>query len=168
MIKHLLLALLATPLLSYGAEEPIEQINALSQGHRGVPVYLKGSEGISTRKTFRPPVEITIVAKTDSTDLRIGYAAEQVIFNWRNMTSQLRVDGGPANGQHKLGAGMIPMNKFVTIKWVVTAKSQEIFVDDQLRFEHAGDYSGINNPVSVSSNSSKVAVRSIKVKSDPQ
>ena len=169
MTKLLLpfLVLLAMPLLAEITKEGAEQINALAQTHAGSPAMLKGTEGISTKASFKPPVEIIIVAKTDSTDLRMGYAADQVIFNWRNMITQLRVDGGPANGKHKSGAGSIPTNKYVTIKWVVTPKKQTISVDDQLRFEHEGDYSGINNPISISSNQSKVTVKSIKVKPLP-
>ena len=43
---------------------------------------LEDGDILSTPGSFKPPVEITIVAMTDSTDLRIAYAADQVIFNW--------------------------------------------------------------------------------------
>jgi hypothetical protein len=141
-----------------------EHITALVEKGRGSPVKLEGTESITTRATFKPPVQITIVAKTDSTNLRIGYAANQVIFNWEVDPQQLRIDGGPANWQHKAGAGKIPTNKYVTIKWVVTDSKQSIYVDDQLRFEHSGDYSKIDNPVSILSNKSKVTARTIRVK----
>ena len=141
-----------------------EYITALVEKGRGSPVKLDGTQSITTRATFKPPVQITIVAKTDSTNLRIGYAANQIIFNWEVNSQQLRIDGGPANGQHKAGAGKIPTNKYVTIKWVVTPTKQSIYVDDELRFEHSGDYSKIDNPVSVLSNKSKVTARTIRVK----
>ena len=96
---------------------------------------------LSTPARFRPPVDITIVAKTSATNLRIGYAADQVIFNWEVNGDELRVDGGPANGQHRPGRGAIPRNQYVTIRWVVTPKSQAIYVNGQLRFRHNGDYS---------------------------
>src|SRR5580698_6122245 len=79
---------------------------------------------LSTGCSFRPPVEITVVAKTDSTNLRLVYAADQIIFNWELDPTQLRVDGGPANGRHKRGAGGIPVNQFVTVRWIVTASNQ--------------------------------------------
>ena len=69
---------------------------------------LKGADRLETTERYQPPVEITVVAKTDSTNLRLAYAADQVIFNWELDESQLRVDGGPANGQHRPGAGHIP------------------------------------------------------------
>jgi hypothetical protein len=128
-------------------------------------IVLEGGDRLNTPNTFRPPVEITIVAKTDSTNLRIGYAADQVIFNWEMDREQLRVDGGPADGRHKAGAGSIPAGKFVTIRWLVTATNQAIYVGDRLRFEHSGDYSNINKCVSVfPAGGSKVTVKSISVR----
>jgi len=129
-------------------------------------VVLKGDSRLNTPKSYRPPVEITVVAKTDSTNLRLAYAADQIIFNWEVMPIQLRVDGGPADGLHKMGEGRIPRGKYVTIKWVVTQTNQAIYVNDRLRFDHEGDYSQINRPVSVfPANGSTVSVKSIAVKS---
>jgi hypothetical protein len=129
------------------------------------PVVLTGSTHFTTRQAYRPPVEIKIVAKTDSTNLRLAYAADQIIFNWEMNPSQLRVDGGPANGLHKDGAGLIPTGKYVTVKWVVTLTNQAIYVDGALRYEHQGDYSQINRPVSVfPANGSTVSLRSVTVK----
>jgi hypothetical protein len=131
-------------------------------------IFLKNGERFSTPNTFRPPIEITIVAKTDSTNLRIAYAADQVIFNWERDPTQLRVNGGPADGLHKIGAGGIPIDKYVTIRWQVTPDHQVIYVDDQLRFEHSGDYSQINRCVSVfPAVGSKVTLKSITVKPLP-
>jgi hypothetical protein len=172
MINILLLS--AAALMSIGAglyavevnkpNDEFDHINALRDKGKGSPVRLKGHDSISTRATFQPPVEITIVGKTDSTNLRIGYAANEVIFNWEGNHHELRVDGGPANGQHKPGAGTIPTNKYVTIRWLVTAGKQMIYVNDELRFEHSGDYSKLNNPITVTSSGSEVTVKTIKVK----
>jgi len=129
------------------------------------PTVLTGSARFATRQSYRPPVEIKVVAKTDSTNLRLAYAADQIIFNWEDNPTQLRVDGGPANGLHKDGAGQIPTGKYVTVKWVVTATNQAIYVNGALRYEHAGDYSQINRPVSVfPASGSTVTVRSVTVK----
>jgi hypothetical protein len=90
-----------------------------------------------------------------------------VIFNWELNGNELRVDGGPAGGNHKAGAGAIPPGKFVTIMWIVTPKQQVIYVDNQLRYAHRGDYSQIYRPVSVFTHESKVTVRSLYVKRLP-
>ena len=123
---------------------------------------------ITTKAKFKPPVEILVEAKTDSTNLRLSYAADQLIFNWEGAKSQLRIDGGPAHDRHKSGAGLIPINKYVVVRWVVTPKKQTIYVDGQMRYEHSGDYSTIDNPVSVfSAAGAVVTVKSIKVKQLP-
>jgi hypothetical protein len=125
------------------------QLDALTEKHPGIPIRIKSGEAIITKSSFRPPIEITLEAKTNSTNLRMAYAANQVIFNWEGNPMELRVDGGPADGHHKLGAGKIPVNTYVTIRWVVTPTMQRIYVDNDLRFEHIGDYSKIDNPISV-------------------
>lgn len=129
---------------------------------------LKGSDRLETTETYQPPVEITVVAKTDSTNLRLAYAADQVIFNWELDESQLRVDGGPASGQHRAGAGHIPAEKYVTITWIVTPTAQSLYADGQLRFEHKGDYSQINRPVGVfPAEGSTVTLKSVSVNGSP-
>lgn len=128
-------------------------------------IVLPGNERLSTVGSFRPPVEIKVVAQTDSTNLRLAYAADQIIFNWELDREQLRVDGGPADGLHRSGVGNIPIKKDVTIRWVVTPQSQSIYVDDDLRFEHQGDYSKIDRNVSVfPAAGSRLVVKSLKVK----
>ena len=129
------------------------------------PTVLTGDARFTTPQTYRPPVEITVVAKTDSTNLRLSYAADQIIFNWEDDKTQLRVDGGPADGQHQAGVGFIPPNKFVTIRWKITPTQQIIYVDGQIRFIHSGDYSQINRYVSVfPANGSTVTLKSVTVK----
>ncbi|HEU6448316.1 MAG TPA: HEAT repeat domain-containing protein [Verrucomicrobiae bacterium] len=141
-----------------------EMGNAFDANIKDGGLVLKTGERYQTPESFRPPVEIKIIAKTDSTNLRIGYAADQVIFNWELNKNQLRVDGGPANGMHKAGAGEIPAGKFVAIRWLVTPTEQQIYVDDQLRFQHAGDYSQIDKPVVVfPAEGSTVTVKSLTV-----
>ena len=134
----------------------------------GRGTVLKGSARFNTPKLYQPPVEITVIAKTDSTNLRLGYAADQIIFYWELDRWQLRVDGGPADGLHKRGAGHIPAGKFVTIRWVVTPTHQAIYADGELRFEHDGDYSHINRNVTVfPAEGSVVTLKSINVKQLP-
>jgi len=127
-------------------------------------IVLTGNQRLESPQALRPPVEITLVAKTDSTNLRIGYAADQVIFNWELDRNQLRVDGGPANGLHQRDKGSIPVNKYVTVKWLVSNTNQSIYVDGQLRFQHEGDYSEINRRAVVfPAAGSTVTVKSFKV-----
>src|SRR5688572_27141740 len=55
-------------------------------------IMLQEGDRLTTPGAFRPPVEINVLAKTDSTNIRLAYAADQLIFNWENDLEQLRVD----------------------------------------------------------------------------
>jgi hypothetical protein len=79
------------------AEDKTRPGTLLMVENNGNPIVLRDSDTLITGATFKPPVEITLVAKTDSTNIRVGYAANQIIFNWELHKKQLRVDGGPAN-----------------------------------------------------------------------
>jgi hypothetical protein len=139
------------------------------RGVNSKEIVLNEDDRLITPMSFKPPVEITITAKTDSTNLRIGYAADQVIFNWELDPKQLRVDGGPANGKHNPRAGLIPTDKFVTVKWTVTDHQQSIYVDGHLRFMDVADYSDVEKPVSVfPAAHSTVTVKSLTVKRLPE
>jgi len=128
-------------------------------------IVLRGVEKLSTPERFEPPVEIKLIAKTDSTNLRLSYAADEVIFNWEDDRAQLRVDGGPANGLHRAGMGSLPTNEYVNIRWLVTTQRQAIYVNEKLRFEHSGDYSQLDRPVYITpAMGSVVTVKSLKVK----
>ena len=127
-------------------------------------ILLAGNDRLSTPNTFRPPVEIKLVARTDSTNLRLAYAADQVVFNWELDREQLRVDGGPADGCHKPGKGGIPTHRDVTIRWIVMPGSQSLYVDGELRFEHLGDYTKIDRNVTIfPAAGSRVTVKSLQV-----
>jgi len=146
----------------------VEHITALVGGATEIPVKLEGSQAAVTKAHFKPPVQIEIVAKTDSTNLRMSYAADEVIFNWEGDPEQLRIDGGPANGKHERNAGEIPTKRYVTIRWLVTPTKQTIRVNDRLRFSHSGDYSQIDRPVRVfPAAGSTVTVKSIRVRQPP-
>lgn len=161
-ISFALNACAAPPDAHWSSPTMHEETLTISKG-----MVLKGSDQLVSPDLFRPPVEITIVAKTDSTNLRIGYAADQVIFNWEENLNQLRVDGGPAGNQALDGAGLIPRDKYVTIKWMVTPEHQAIYVNDQLRFENCGNYSQLVAPVTIfPANGSEVTVKSVAVKEE--
>jgi hypothetical protein len=154
--------------LSADPSDPVEQVPAGVKGDYGsLPIRLVGDQMLVTKDTFRPPIEITIVAQTDSTNLRISYTAKDVIFNWERNPSQLRVDGGPADGEHRKGKGAIPVGKYVTIRWDVTPTQESIYVDGELRFQNTADYSKIDNPIGVFGHDSIVKVMSLTTRTLP-
>jgi hypothetical protein len=154
--------------LTKAPKEGEELIGATVPKHTRFPIILKTDNRIETEAKFRPPVEITVVAKLDSKNLRLAYAADQLIFNWEMNQTELRVDGGPAGGKHKPGVGKVPTGRYVTVRWRVTPNKQSVFVDDKLRYEHEGDYSKINRSVAVFAAGSELTVKSIKVLQLPE
>lgn len=150
---------------STNSSDAIEQIpDGVKGEHGNPPIRLDENEFLITKDSFKPPIEITIVAKTDSTNLRIAYTAKDVIFNWEGDENQLRVDGGPGDGKHQENKGLIPVDKYVTIRWVVTPTQESIYVDDDLRFQNTGDYSKIDAPISIWGFRSIIRVMSLKTR----
>jgi hypothetical protein len=126
-------------------------------------IVLKGNDRITTVEAFSPPVTFTIVAQTDSTNIRIAYAADQIIFNWEMNPDQMRIDGGPADKRHTNGAGRVPINQWVTIELRVLPTLMQILTDGKQRFATSADFSRVNQSLSVfAANGSTVKVKSIE------
>jgi hypothetical protein len=110
---------------------------------------LKEGQRIQTPENYRPAVAFRLKVRTDTTDIRLSYAADQIIFNWGTDRNQLRIDGGPVGGQHRLGLGDVPTGQWATIDLVVLPNLMTVYVDGQWRCQWLGDFSGINQPFSV-------------------
>lgn len=141
-----------------------DQTKKVTPKPKNFPIVLKKGDSISTVMSFKPPVEIEVVAKIEKLDLRLGYAADQLIFNWERRPDELRIDGGPADRIYTPMMGEFPQKKFAVIRWSVTKDRQTISVDGKQRFEHQGDYSGIDRSVSILAYGSEVTVQSIKTR----
>ncbi|MBV8779874.1 MAG: hypothetical protein JO353_00620, partial [Phycisphaerae bacterium] len=82
-------------------------------------VLLGSGQHIATPDSYEVPTTIRAIVLTHDNDIRLGYAADQVIFNWEMQATELRVDGGPASGKYKPGAGKLMANRWVGIEWVI-------------------------------------------------
>lgn len=141
-----------------------DQTKKVAPKPKNLPIVLKKGDSISTLASFKPPVEIEVVAKIEKLDLRLGYAADQLIFNWERRPDELRIDGGPADKIYTPMMGEFPQKKFAVIRWSVEKDRQTIWVDGKLRFEHKGDYSEIDRPISILAYGSEVTVQSIRTR----
>jgi hypothetical protein len=113
-------------------------------------IVLEGNNRITTEQQYAPPIKFTVIAQTDSKNLRLAYAADDLIFNWEVNPDELRIDGGPAgDGKHTDGLGRIPANQWVTIEIKVLADSMMISVDGEQRFFAKGDFSGVYQGLSI-------------------
>jgi hypothetical protein len=124
-------------------------------------IVLHDREKMYTADTFSPPVAFRIVAMTDSTDIRIKYAADQIIFNWSDNPNELRIDGGPAGGRHTAGAGKVPVKAWVEIDLVVLPDTMIISADGKERFRTNADFSQVDMPLLIFPSGSVVRVKSI-------
>jgi clan AA aspartic protease (TIGR02281 family) len=125
-------------------------------------IVLIGDERINTALRYSPPVKWTVVAQTDSTNLRIAYAADQIIFNWEMGQNQLRINGGPADGRNLEGMGHIPLNQWVKVELTVLPDSMKIAVDGQDRYSIDADFSHVNQNLAIfPANGSTIKVKSV-------
>ena len=124
-------------------------------------IVLHEGDRISTDTAYVAPVKFKIVAMTDSTDIRIGYAADQIIFSWHDDPDQLRIDGGPADGRYMKGVGRVPTKRWVEIELLVLPGSLRVAVDGKERYQTEADFSHVNEPLSIFQGAGSV----IKVKS---
>jgi len=62
----------------------------------------------ATPRPLVTSVAFRVLAQTDSTNIRLAYACDDIIFNWENNANELRINGGPGGGKHKPGPGAVP------------------------------------------------------------
>ena len=174
MVSFFLVALVfqSLPTCSYAQEQTVSWMDltaTLSGGINGPSgLVLRRDQRAKTKGSFAPPVEIEYICETDSYNIRLCYACDQLIFNWEGNPNELRVDGGPVHQQNRAKAGRVPVKTFLTIHQVVNKDSMKIFVDNHLRGEWKADFSRINSPISVFTvGSATVTVKSIKVRQPP-
>lgn len=145
-----------------------ERAAMLNEGKELVPdgkeIVLQGNNRFTTPESFQPPVEITIVAKTERRNLRLAYTATAMIFNWEVNPDDLRMSNDFGGARNEPTQGRIPEDTFVTIQWRVLPHMQSVSVDGKRRLLHYGDYAKLNKPVSVFTYDSKVTLKSLQVR----
>jgi hypothetical protein len=146
-----------------GATELLPGMQGKSVANDNGIVLLKSGDKITTSESYKTPVAFRMVLQTESTDFRIAYAAEEIIFNWEYDANELRIGGGPANGHHKKGAGGVPKKTWVTIDLVVKTDSMTISVDGEERQAVKADFSRIDQPLSILSHTSPLMVKSVQM-----
>ncbi len=145
--------------------ELIKGMSASKARFEGGSIVIHEPGSMVSQETFTPPVTFRITVQTDSKDIRIKYACEQIIFNWNGNPDELRLDGGPADGRHKAGAGRVPVNKWVTIELEVLPGSLSLSVDGEPRYRTEADFSKVLMPFTIwPSERSTMRLKSILVR----
>jgi hypothetical protein len=129
--------------------------------NRAVRLDRRGT--LETKGKYRTPSAFRIVLRSDGHEVRLGYAADEVIFNWGMRPTELRIDGGPASGKHKPDAGALPQGRWTHIEWTVDADQMAIYVDGKLRTRVRADFSDVSKPFRLTATGGPIAVKSIEV-----
>lgn len=152
-------------------EARIEVANSASEAKAKNPIYgeaqvisnmtgavLKMGDRLTSEKSFKPPVEVEWRLQTDG-DVRFVYACGQLILNWGKPPHELRIDGGPADGQHKPNAGATPTNRPISVKLNVQLAEMFLTVDGRERARWKADFSKINDPVAIAAVADNSAIK---------
>ena len=150
------------------AGEPIDVLNAdlIVTGATEIAAFIHDGGEVSSKRKFKAPVQITYELQTDG-DVRLGYAADQIILNWSRNEQELRVNGGPVDGQHVKGGGFISKNELVTITQTVLADRMTIEVNGVERASWQGKFSKIREQIRVFPHQSNIVVKQILVQPLP-
>jgi hypothetical protein len=98
----------------------------------------------------RAPFVFRVVGKTDSTNLRMHWHRGELIFNWECNVRELRVHDPATAEQHAIKEkGFLTTTDWHEIVWEIRLDRMRVIVDDEVRFEGPGSYSGFESAPSV-------------------
>jgi hypothetical protein len=106
---------------------------------------------VMTQQSFTAPIAFRVVAKTNSTNLRMGYAETEIIFVWETALDDIHIWGGPLGKYDKkiYAQSAIPKDTWVVIDLIYTKTSMSVFINDSHKLTEQADFSGIKNSFSV-------------------
>ena len=119
----------------------------------------------ATPEKYELPVKFTVVAKTDSTNIRMSFGSAGLIFNWEMNRNQLRFrDRDRPKGMGINGQGGVTPGEWHTFEWTIKEDEIAISVDGEERFRREVDFRGMEEPFRIGpAHGSKVGVKSIEV-----
>ncbi len=144
------------------AGNPTEWIGRMGQNYKSFEngIYELDDERknrIQTPDPFTVPIAFRVVAMTNSTNVRLSYVEEEIIFNWEQHMNEgyLHIWKGPFarrfkdEAYDKRDAGRITKNELHTFDLVYRNSSFSISVDGFLKLTEQADFSGSRSPFSV-------------------
>jgi len=147
-----------------GGDNLLPTMTGGEEAKDGVKIVRDGNPLVSSQH-FSPPIQIDIIGRTNATDFRIGYAAKTISFNWSFDKKLLRIDGGPADCEHKKGAGFIETNKDTKFTVIVTNNEMIIFVNNKKVHSVKADFSLVNENLRIlTSAGSVLTVKDVRVR----
>ena len=140
------------------------------EGHVRIPSY----KVITTKESYTGGFDVTVKAQTEKNNIRLhGPQGSCVIFNWESNPGELHVNRPDARNEGRergsiSTAKVTPLkpNTWYTLRWRVTNKQIDIWVDGKLWFSEARNYNlATKSTISVEAKESVVDVQRVEVKS---
>lgn len=127
--------------------------------------------GIKTKDSYKGPIEITVVGRTEFNNLRVAaYKGAMIIFNWELNRKKLAVHH-PDGKAGKLGSVThhpfqpLEANTWYTLRWRITNHGMEVAVNGRRVFSEKGKYALVEAaPIQVRALDSTVDVKLLEVK----
>jgi len=91
---------------------------------------------METPQQFSGPVKIELRAKTDSSDIIIGYGQSSVCFDHANVSQNNLVLFNPDGTLEIFNSEEIPNDKFVDIEWILDIEQMAISVNGENRYSN--------------------------------
>jgi hypothetical protein len=108
----------------------------LSKNNEGISITCPGDNGsVIAPGKYTIPLKIDLLAKTDSTNIRLSFGKGAAIFNLERNEHELRVKD-PVNKDFRFGVegkGNIPINEFVNISWILDYDYMILSVNGEIR-----------------------------------
>jgi hypothetical protein len=120
---------------------------------------------LSTKETYDGPLDISVVARTDNSIRVFAGGRAGLIFNTREKDHN-HLRGWTPSRYFEHAVTALKPNTWYRLRWRITVKSFQVFVDDQLIFEERGECDlRASNPVFVQGgvNDSTIDVKSFTV-----
>jgi hypothetical protein len=133
---------------------------------------LKPGQHLVTRFAHSGPVDITVVARTEKNNIRLGaYKGGVLMFNWEGKPGELKVfrpdnqTGGELGSEAPSKQVPLAANVWYVLRWRLSEKGMEVFVNGLPVYSEAGKYDlSAKKPVRVVATDSVVEVKSFIVR----
>lgn len=143
------------------------------------PDYLgiRPGNNMTMRECYRGPIDITVVARSMTTDLNVGIGAGgrlivgQDFFTKRDRIQVFRPDAAPAlMGSRAIEKDVVlPANRPFTVRWQVAPVRMKVWFEDELVFEETRSYDlSEKYEVMIHGNSKPIEVKTVTVRRGPQ
>ncbi|ARU60791.1 hypothetical protein CBW65_06565 [Tumebacillus avium] len=115
-------------------------VSACQARLQDLELELSGTGYVQTRESYQVPLQIEVVAKTDSTNLRLHFGKGQIILNWEEDPNCFVIHEPVMGHDWKLqGKGGIPINEWVTVTWIIDRTQMTVLVNGEERFTFSPD-----------------------------